>query len=139
MSNTVKNKQFEGLYQELEERYGPAMAQGIVDQVKKAEKKNYVPDYMPVKALSEAIEVIRPEAQSLLKQIKQNRFKANAVVIHLDQKKLKQEFEHLFDCYWQLQKTFYTLYSRFMNAYAQPVAANYKYNYYRESLVKAAA
>lgn len=120
MNNALRNDQNQGLealYMELEGRYGPAMAQDIVDQVKKAENKQYVPDYMPIKALSEAIEVLRPEAQVILKKLKDSK-EQGAEIIDFEAKRLEQDFKHMFDCYWQLQKTFYNLYGRCMSAYA---------------------
>ena len=135
MSNTIKkNKEsdYQTLYMELEGRYGPALAQDIVDQVKKAEDQDNgqeKADYMPLKALSEALEIFRAETQhnvKKLKSMKKAQDHANDEVINLDTARLEKELECLLSCYWQTQKSFYTLYNRFIAAYVTAPAQGYK-------------
>ena len=45
------------LREDLERRYGPAMAQDILDQLKKADSLQECPDYLSVKTLSEGEEI----------------------------------------------------------------------------------
>lgn len=61
------------LREDLERRYGPAMAQDILDQLKKAEGvcgPKSAPDYLSVKTLSEGEEMYRRDAQEALKRLK---------------------------------------------------------------------
>jgi len=66
----TKNADYSILQEELETRYGPAMAQEIIDQVKKTEKTNEMPDYMNFHAMSEILENLRQETQKSLKSLK---------------------------------------------------------------------
>ena len=54
------------LAEDLERRYGPAMAQDILDQLKKAEGCTGPADYLSVKTLSEGEELYRRDAQEAL-------------------------------------------------------------------------
>ncbi len=135
MTNTTKHKQetdYQTLYMELEGRYGPALAQDIVDQVKKADgqdNKEQNTDYMPLKALSEALEIFRAETKSNVKKlkfIKHAQNNANDDVIDLEEARLEKELECLLACYWQTQKSFYTLYNRFMACYVTAPTQDYK-------------
>ncbi len=135
MSNTENvntEVEYETLYMELEGRYGAALAQDIVDQVKKADmqdNKNETTDYMPLKALSEALEIFRAETKTNLKKLKFIKAAANNAndeVANLEELRLEKELECLLACYWQTQKSFYTLYNRFMAAYFTAPAQDYK-------------
>ena len=58
----IKNgDDYQSLYEQLEKRYGPALAQTILDEIKKADDQSYVPDYMSVKMLSEVLESMEPD------------------------------------------------------------------------------
>ena len=47
---------YQALYEILEERYGPAIAQNIIDEIKKADNPAYVPEYIDVRLLSDVVE-----------------------------------------------------------------------------------
>ena len=132
MSNTIKKNQetsLQALYEELELHYGPAMAQEIIDQVRKTEDQDNKPEYMAVKALSEAVEIFRADAQEIVKKLKN--IKSNdlpAEVASLEEKRLQNELNHIFDCYWIAQHSFYTLYDRAIKGAEVPV--KYRYDRY---------
>ena len=122
---------YEALYEELEVRYGAAMAQEIVDQIKKVEDKDYQPDYMPVKAVSEALELFRQETRRSLTQLKAARATQKDVaedVINLDAQRLLKDFERNLACYWQIQHSFYELYDRALKICEVP--ETYRYDRY---------
>ena len=52
----TREDELQALYEELECRYGPALAQSIIDEIRKADNPAYKPDYMPVKLMSEVME-----------------------------------------------------------------------------------
>ena len=129
MSNTDKRKQEmneQALYEELEIRYGAGLAQEIVDQIKKTDDKSHKPEYMAVKALSEALEIFRADSQKIIKKlrnIKSNDLPAN--IPSLDEKRLQNELKQLLKCYWLVQHSFYTLYERALKICEVPA---YKYD-----------
>ena len=96
------------LQEELERRYGPAMAQEIVDQIKKAEKTDHQPDYMAVKAVSEAVELFRNEAQQAIHRIKARKTVANDDITNLGEKRAWKDLEKFFGLY----VTMHCIYSR---------------------------
>ena len=132
MSNTVKKNQeisLQALYEELELRYGPAMAQEIIDQVKKTEDQDNKPEYMAVKALSEAVEIFRVDAQGIVKKLKN--IKSNDLpddIANLEEKRLQNELKRIFSCYWIAQHSFYTSYKRAIKGAEVPV--KYRYDRY---------
>lgn len=132
MSNTVKKDQeddYQALYEELESRYGAGLAQQIVDEIKKTEDKGYIPDFMPVKALSEALEIFRPEAQTALKRLKAFRACQSSPskdVVDLDEKRILSDFARKWGCYRQVQHGFYTLYHRAMQEIEVPDTDQYR-------------
>ncbi len=134
MSNTINKDQNQGylaLYEELEVRYGAAMAQEIVDQIKKVEDKDYQPDYMPVKAASEVLELFRQETKYSLAQLKAARAAQNNLaedIINLDVQRLLKDFERNLACYWQIQHSFYELYNRALKICEVP--ETYRYDRY---------
>lgn len=113
------------LQEELERRYGPAVAQGIVDQIKKITDSGKTPDFMAVKACSEMLELFRGEAQALLGRLKARpRTWENAAsnVTFLDKRKLEADFRHIYRLYWVSMKLFYPLYDRAMAGYQGKIA-----------------
>lgn len=126
MGRAVKKDQNQGywaLYEELEVRYGAPMAQQIVDQIQKVEDKAYQPDYMPVKAASEVLELFRAETKDSLTQLKASKAAQEdlaADVINLDAQRLQKNFERNLNCYWQIQHSFYEMYDRALEACKRP-------------------
>lgn len=130
MSKTKKeifwNGGLEILQAELEKRYGAAVAQGIIDQIKRTEKETSTPDYMVVKACSEMTELFREDAQKLLAKIKD--YKAHRPVqsgnlTDLDAKRLEMEFRRVFRLYWVSMKLFYSLYRAALLGYRAKIAS----------------
>lgn len=108
------------LAEDLERRYGPAMAQDILDQLKKAEEDNDPADYMSVKTLSEGEELYRRDAQEALKRLKASnmaKIKARSGVIEFEGAFLLKEFERSFAFYMRFHKGYHVLYRQAMQAY----------------------
>lgn len=109
--------------EDLERRYGPAMAQDILDQLKKAEGPNTpksAPDYLSVKALSEGEEIYRREARIILKRLKAWK-RDNAAerkgVVEFESAFLLKEFERSFGFYLRFHKGYHALYRQAMHVY----------------------
>ena len=134
MTKTIKQNQktsLEALYNELEGRYGPAVAQEIVDQVKKTEDQDNKPEFMAVKALSEALELFRGEAQEIVRKLKVERSKDFLGNIeNLDIKRLQNNLNTTWDCYWLVQHGFYKSYSKAMKMCEVPTT--YRYDKYTQ-------
>lgn len=132
MSNTFKKDQEQGylaLYEELEVRYGAPMAQEIVDQIKKADEQDNKVDFMPVKAISEALELFRGESRQIVKKLKEAKLKGfSDDIASLEEKRLQNELEHIFNCYWLSQQAFYKLYDKAMKICEVP--ETYRYDRY---------
>lgn len=52
---------YQTLYEALEVKYGPALAQSILEEIRKADNPAQIPDYMGVKMLSEVLESMEPD------------------------------------------------------------------------------
>lgn len=111
------------LREDLERRYGPGMAQDILDQLKKAEGPNSgkdEADYLSVKTLSEAEELYRREAQIALGRFKEWRRGADASrkgVVEFEGAFLQKDFERAFSFYLRFHKGYHVLYRQAMQAY----------------------
>lgn len=134
MSNTLTKKQkvsLEDLQEELEVRYGPALAQEIIDQIKKTEDQDNKPEFMAVKALSEALEIFRGEAQEIIKKLKIERSKGFGENIEsLEIKRLQNELNTIFNFYWVIQHGFYKSFTQAMKICEIP--ATYRYDKYTQ-------
>lgn len=111
------------LREDLERRYGPAMAQDILDQLKKAEGlcgPKSAPDYLSVKTLSEGEEMYRRDAQEALKRLKawkRGKGATRADVVDFEGPFLQKEFERSFGFYLRFHKGYHVLYRQAMHAY----------------------
>jgi hypothetical protein len=111
------------LREDLERRYGPAMAQDILDQLKKAEGLNSLdaaPDYLSVKALSEGEEMYRSDAREALKRLKACKSSTSKVrkgVVEFEGAFLQKEFQRSFGFYMRFHKGYHVLYRQAMHAY----------------------
>jgi hypothetical protein len=111
------------LREDLERRYGPAMAQDILDQLKKAEGlcgPKSAPDYLSVKTLSEGEEMYRRDAQEALKRLKvwkRGRTESRKGVVEFEGAFLLKEFERSFAFYMRFHKGYHVLYRQAMQAY----------------------
>lgn len=116
---------YQALQEELERRYGPALAQEIVDQIRKAEQPDAVPDYMTVKAASEATELFRGETRRALKTLRKARTaksdEASSRVVNLDNERAARELQRLFALYLGCQGSFYRLYGKAMRHHTEEI------------------
>jgi len=131
-----QDNDYQTLQEELEQRYGLGMAQEIIDQIKKAELPQHVPDFMPVKVLSETTETFRGEVKEAVKGLKTAKHLGNykakeptSNVIHLEEERLERDLAHLWECYYASQRAFYTLYHKAIAAYVEEQPARKKYTY----------
>lgn len=113
-TNTNEKNDYQTLFEELEIRYGAGLAQEIVEQVKIADNmdQNHKPDFMPVKALSETLELFRAEARISLRELRNTAFCDNDTVIDMVNFKKVNKFQRNHECYTQVQHAFYTLYNQ---------------------------
>lgn len=121
------------LFEDLERRFGPAMAQQIMDELKKAEKPKKVAsniDYMGAKTLSEASEMYRQEAKISLRHYKIWKGQDGTAikdVVDIEGAFLKKEFQRSFDFYRRFNQGFFTIYRQAMQAYeVKAFTANYQ-------------
>jgi len=120
------------LIEDLERRFGPAMAQQIMDELKKAEKPKKVAsgiDYMGAKTLSEAAEMYRRDAQTALRRYKNWKGECGIVlkdVVDMEGAFLKKEFQRSFDFYRRFNKGFFTVYRQAMQTYKTGSYVPYK-------------
>ncbi len=132
MNTQTKKDQEQGyiaLYEELEVRYGAAVAQEIVDQIKKADEQDNKPEFMAVKAVSETLEMFRKETREIRKKLKKVRSdNIPEDIAHLDEKRLENDLSRLFECYWLSQQAFYKLYHRAIKICEVP--ETYRYDRY---------
>ena len=116
--------QDQSLFEDLECRYGFAMAQDIIDQLKKAEnlnKKVSGPiNYMAAKALSEAAEIYRLETKTALSRYKNWQNAKGAAmkdVIDMEGAFLKKELQRSFQFYRRFHKAFFVTYRQAIETY----------------------
>jgi len=116
--------EYQMLQDELEQRYGPAFAQDLIDQIKKVDTQdNFYPDYMPVKAASEVLETFRDDAQDALTHLQtQKALDAKAAndssAFHMQ--RMQADFKRLWMLYMLAQKGYYHLFHRAMEQYQTP-------------------
>ncbi len=131
MLNIIKDQKasLQALYEQLEVRYGAGLAQEIVDQIKKTEDQDNKPEFMAVKALSEVLEVFRSDAQEIVKKLKIERSKPLPTEIaNLDAKRLQNDLNNIFECYWLVQHSFYKSYNKALKICEVP--ETYRYDKY---------
>ncbi len=132
MSNNIKKDQEmneQALYEQLEIRYGAALAQEIVDQIKKTDDQDNKPEFMAVKALSEVLELFRGEAQEIVKKLRNERSKVFPTnITNLEEKRLQSELANIFNCYWLAQHGFYSAYHKALKICEVP--ETYRYDKY---------
>lgn len=121
-TNTNQENDYQTLYEELEIRYGAGLAQEIVEQVKIADNmdKTHKPDFMPVKALSETLELFRDEVRYSLKQLRSSKSDENGTVIDIENFKKINKFQRNHECYVQVRHAFYTLYNQALKSCEVP-------------------
>lgn len=86
---------------------------------------------MAVKALSEALEIFRGEAQEIIKKLKIERSRGFGENIEsLEIKRLQNELNTIFNFYWVIQHGFYKSYTKAMKICEIP--ATYRYDKYTQ-------
>lgn len=111
---------FQALFNELETRFGTKTAHDIVNAIYQAAENSKTPDFMAVKACSEAVELFRGEAQEVLQRLKTGRgrwIEDNSNISSLEKRKLEMEFKRIYRLYWVSMKLFYPLYNRALSGY----------------------
>lgn len=131
------------LYEELEVRFGPALAQSIVDEIKKVNEgdQDNDQDYMAIKALSEVVELFRREAKHALKTLKAAKGCSKNLpedIPSLAGERARRDLERKLACYHVAQKGFYTLYRRALKNMEFPHQKKYQKVWMPETMSKAA-
>lgn len=113
-----------GLFEDLERRFGPGMAQQIMDELKKAEnpRKKVAAgfDYIGAKALSEAAEIYLRDAKTALRRYRDWKGGCGIAlegVVDMEGAFLKKEFQRSFDFYRRFNKGFFIVYRQAMQTY----------------------
>lgn len=117
------------LREDLERRYGPAMAQDILDQLKKTDSLQECPEYLSVKTLSEGEEIYRREAQASLKRLKawkRGKGQGHKGVVEFEGAFLQKEFQRSFGFYLRFHKGYHVLYHQAMEAYKTKAYVPYR-------------
>ena len=128
----IDKKDDSALQEDLERRFGPAMAQQIMDELKKAERPQKVAtgfNYIGAKALSEAAEIYRRDSQVALSRYKNWKDGCGAAlkdVVDMEGAYLKKEFQRSFDFYRRFNKGFFTVYRQAMQTYKTGSHVPYK-------------
>lgn len=127
---TIENKEIldiSKLQDELERQYGPAVAQDIIDRIRKTGNVARTPDYMDVKAMSELQEKFRAQAMMAvwrLKQWRKGHYKkaAQENLIVLEGAFLQRQCEDAIKLYRQANKSYFAMYREAMASFtAAPV------------------
>lgn len=110
-----QNNEISALHAELELKYGPAVAQGLIDDLnRRAQPQNRAPQYMDVKALSELQERFRAQAMVAVWRLREWRragmaqdFQQN--LIQLEGAMLRRQCEDAFRLYRQATNSYFAL------------------------------
>lgn len=124
----VENKEnldVQRLQEELEKQYGPAVAQDIIDRIKKNGNTAKTPDYMDVKAMSELQERFRAQAMMAVWRVREWRktqtkpaFPQN--LIQLEGVFLQRQCEDAIALYRMANKSYFAMYREAMAAFTIP-------------------
>lgn len=127
---TIENKEnldTQKLQEELEKQYGPAVAQDIVDRIRKNGPLATTPDYMDVKAMSELQERFRAQAMMAVWKLKEWRKTQGLPVAHqklvqLEGIFLQRQCEDAIALYRLANKSYFAMYREAMAAFSAPSA-----------------
>ena len=135
---TVDNKQNsseQALQEQLERQYGPAVAQDIMDRLKKdqqpARPTQKAPDYMDVKAMSEMAEQLRAQAMMDIWRLREWRKNnkeerpSHKNLISLEGASLQRQCSEAIKMYRQTHKTYFEMFHAAMDAIKTKPAAPY--------------
>lgn len=120
---------YQALQDELELRYGVAMAQEIMDEIRKVEDPDFLPDYITVKAASEVLEFFRTKTKEKLGELALRRMAGAWTapgVIDLNDRRIEKDAATFFGLYFQAQHIFYRLYARAMSQYTANAPKAYR-------------
>ncbi len=115
------------LQEELEKQYGPAVAQDIVDRIRKNGPIAKTPEYMDVKAMSELQERFRAQAMMAVWRLKEWRKTQTKPAFHrnlvqLEGVFLQRQCEDAIALYRLANKSYFAMYREAMAAFSAPVA-----------------
>lgn len=125
---TIENKEnldVSKLQDELEKQYGPAVAQDIVDRIRKNGPIAKAPEYMDVKAMSELAERFRAQAMMIIWKLKEWRKAQAKMALHLNLVQLEGVFlqrqcEDAIALYRLANKSYFAMYREAMEAFSTP-------------------
>jgi len=128
---TIENKEnfdIQRLQEELEKQYGPAVAQDIVDRIRKNGPISKTPEYMDVKAMSELQERFRAQAMMAVWKLKEWRRAQTKAAFHQNLVKLEGVFlqrqcEDAIALYRLANKSYFVMYREAMEAFSLPTFA----------------
>jgi hypothetical protein len=126
---TIENKEnldIQRLQVELEKQYGPAVAQDIVDRIRKNGPIAKTPEYMDVKAMSELQERFRAQAMMAVWRLKEWRKTQDKAAFHqnlvqLEGVFLQRQCEDAIAFYRLANKSYFAMYREAMASLAVPV------------------
>lgn len=123
---TIENKEdldTQKLQDELEKQYGPAVAQDIIDHIRKNGPVAKTPDYMDVKAMSELAERFRAQAMMSVWRLREWRktqtrpaFQQN--LIQLEGVLLERQCVDAIALYRLANKTYFAMYREAMASFS---------------------
>lgn len=118
-----ENLDIQRLQEELEKQYGPAIAQDIVDRIRKNGPIAKAPEYMDVKAMSELAERFRAQAMMGVWRLREWRktqtkpaFQQN--LIQLEGVFLERQCVDAIALYRMANKTYFAMYREAMASFA---------------------
>ncbi len=120
-----ENLDVQKLQEELEKQYGPAVAQDIVDRIRKNGPIAKTPEYMDVKAMSELQERFRAQAMMAVWRLKEWRKTQNKAAFHknlvqLEGVFLQRQCEDAIALYRLANKSYFAMYREAMAALTVP-------------------
>lgn len=123
---TVENKEnidLQKLQDDLEKQYGPAVAQDILDRIRKTGNAAKAPDYMDVKAMSELQERFRAQAMMAVWKLREwrktqkKKFTFQKNLIELEGVFLQRQCEDAIALYRLANKTYFAMYREAMASF----------------------
>lgn len=123
MIENKENIDLDTLQGELEKEYGPAVAQDIIDRIRKNDQGAKAPEYMDVKAMSEMAERFRAQAMMAVWRLKDWRGKQDRKVcqqnlIELEGAYLERQCQDAVRLYRQANSAYFGMYREAMAAFA---------------------
>lgn len=119
LSENKENLDIQKLQDDLERQYGSAVAQDIVDRIRKTGNAAKAPDYIDVKAMSELQERFRAQAMMAVWRLKEWRKAQSKPIFHqnlvqLEGVFLQRQCEDAIALYRLANKTYFAMYREAM-------------------------